>query len=45
MLWVETVAERVADDVVRHYSTVPGARKTSQAIDATRGLEDSLHAS
>jgi hypothetical protein len=45
MLGVEAVAERMADHVVGHHPTMPGAGKTSQAVVATRCLEDSLHAS
>src|SRR5262249_50188821 len=45
MLGVEAVAERMADHVVGHHPTMPGASKTAQAVVATRRLEDSLHAS
>jgi hypothetical protein len=45
MLGVEAVAERMGDHVVGHHPTVPGVGKTAQAVDATRRLEDSLHAS
>jgi hypothetical protein len=45
MLGVEAVAERVADHVVGHHPTMPGAGKTAQAVVATRRLENSLHAS
>jgi hypothetical protein len=45
MLGVEAVAERMADHVVGYHPTVPGGGKTSQAVVATRCLEDSLHAS
>src|ERR1035438_8968420 len=45
MLEVEAVAERMGDHVVSHHPTVPGVGKTAQAVDATRRLEDSLHAS
>jgi hypothetical protein len=38
------VAERMGDHVVGHYPTMPGAGKTSQAVVATRCLEDSSHA-
>jgi len=45
MLGVEAVAERMADHVVGHHPTMPGAGKTAQAVHSTRRLEDSLHAS
>src|SRR5882724_8866757 len=45
MLGVEAVAERMADHVVGHHPTMPGAGKTTQAVVATGGLENSLHAS
>src|SRR4029077_3805329 len=45
MLGVEAVAERMADHVVGHHPTMPGAGKTAQAVVATRRLENSLHAS
>src|ERR1700674_5388749 len=45
MLGVEAVAERMADHVVSHHPTMPGAGKTAQAVVATRRLENSLHAS
>jgi hypothetical protein len=45
MLGVEAVAERMADHVVGHHPTMPGAGKTAQTVHSTRGLEDSLHAS
>ena len=45
MLGVEAVAEGMADHVVGHHPTMPGAGKTSQAVIATRCLENSLHAS
>jgi hypothetical protein len=44
MLGMEPVAERMADDFVGHHSTMPGSRKTAQAVDAARRLEDSAHA-
>src|SRR5262249_29524267 len=45
MLGMETVAERMADYFVRHHPTMPCSGKTAQAVDATRCLEDSAHAS
>jgi hypothetical protein len=45
MLGVEAVAERMSDHAVGHHPTVPGVGKTAKAVDATRRLEDSLHAS
>ena len=45
MLGVKPVAERMADHVVSHHPTMPGAGKTAQAVASTRRLEDSLHAS
>jgi hypothetical protein len=45
MLGMETVAKRMADDFVGHHSTMPGSRKTAQAVDAAGCLEDSAHAS
>src|ERR1700722_17127592 len=45
MLWVKTVAERMGDHLVRHHPTVPGVGKSSQAVDATHRVEESLHAS
>ena len=45
MLGVKAMAERMADHVVGHHPTMPGAGKTAQAVHSTRGLEDSLHAS
>lgn len=45
VLGVEAVAERMADHVVGHHPTMPGGGKTSQAVGATRRLEDSLHTS
>jgi hypothetical protein len=45
MLRMETVAERMADYFVRHHPTMPGTRKTAQAFDPARCLEDSPHAS
>ena len=45
MLGVEAVAERMADHVVGHHPTMPGAGKAAQAVVATRRLENSLHAS
>src|SRR6202051_3642910 len=45
MVGVEAVAERMGDHVVGHHPAVPGVGKTAQAGDATRRLEDSLHAS
>ncbi len=44
MLGVEAVAERMADNLVGHYATMPSCGETLQAIVATRCLEDSLHA-
>ena len=35
----------MGDHVVGHHPTMPGVRKTAQAVVATRRLEDSLHAS
>jgi hypothetical protein len=35
----------MADHVVSHHPTMPGAGKTSQAVVTTRCLKDSLHAS
>ena len=43
MLGVEAVAERMADHVVGHHPTMPGARKTEHAVHSTRRLEDRLH--
>src|SRR5215472_401638 len=43
MLGVEAVAERMADHVVGHHPTMPGAGKTEHAVHSTRGLEDRLH--
>src|SRR5712672_1336835 len=45
MLGVEAVAEGMADHVVGHHPTMPGAGKTAQAVVAARRLENSLHAS
>jgi hypothetical protein len=45
MLWVEPVAERMADHVVGHHPTMPGAGKAAQAVASTRRLEHSLHVS
>jgi hypothetical protein len=45
MLGMEAVAERMADHVVGHHSTMPGAGKTAQAVASTRRLEDSVHGS
>jgi hypothetical protein len=45
VLGVETVAERMADHVVGYHPTMPGVGTTSQAVVATRCLEDSLHSS
>src|ERR1700674_4639190 len=45
MLGVEAVAERMADHIVGHHPTMPGAGKTAQAVVATRRLENSLNAS
>jgi hypothetical protein len=44
-LWVEAVAECMADHVVGHHPTMPGVGKAAQAVVATRRFEDSLHAS
>jgi hypothetical protein len=41
MLGVEAVTERMADHVVGHHPTMPGAGKTAQAVVATRRLENS----
>ena len=38
------MAERMADHIVGHHPTMPGAGKTAQAVAATRRLENSLHA-
>jgi len=45
MLGVKAMAERMADHVVGHHPTMPGAGKTAQAVHSTRRLENSLHAS
>jgi hypothetical protein len=45
MLGVEAVAERMADYIVGHHPTMPGAGKAAQTVVATRRLENSLHAS
>ena len=45
MLGVEAVAERMADHVVGHHPTMPGAGKTLQSVVATRRFENSLHTS
>jgi hypothetical protein len=45
MLRVEAVAERVGDHLVGHHPMMPSVGKTSQALIATRRLEDGLHAS
>ena len=45
MLGMKPVAERMADHVVGHHTTMPGAGKTAQAVASTRRLEDSLHGS
>ena len=45
MVGVEAVAERMGDHFVGHHPAVRGVGKTAQAGDATRCLEDSLHAS
>jgi hypothetical protein len=45
MLWMETVAGRMADYLAGHHPTMPGSGKTAQAVDAARCLEDSAHAS
>jgi Family of unknown function (DUF6603) len=42
---VEAVAERMADHVVGHHPTMPGAAKTTHAVASNRRLEDRLHAS
>jgi hypothetical protein len=39
------VAERMADHVVGHHSTMPGVGNTAQGVLATRRLKDSLHGS
>lgn len=41
---METVAERVADHLVRHHPGVPGGGQAEQALVATCGLVDGLHA-
>jgi hypothetical protein len=43
MLGVEAMAERMGHNVVGHHPLMPGASKTTQAVVATRCLEDSLH--
>ena len=45
MLWVEAVAERMADHVVGYHPAMPGEGKATKSIDSTRSLEDSFHAS
>jgi hypothetical protein len=45
MLRVKTVAERMGDNLVRHHATVPGVGKAAQAVNPTRRVEESLHAS
>jgi hypothetical protein len=40
---VEAVAERMADYVVGHHPTMPGAGKTEHAVHSTRRREDRLH--
>jgi hypothetical protein len=43
MLRMEAMAERMGHDVVGHHPFMPGVSKTSQAVPATRCLEDRLH--
>ena len=45
MLGVEAVAERMADHLIGHHPTMPGAGEMAQAVVATGRLKDSLHAS
>jgi hypothetical protein len=45
MVGMEAVTERMGDHVVGHHPAVPGVGKIAQTGDATRRLEDSLHAS
>jgi len=45
MLRVKTVAERMGDNLVRHHATVPRIGKSAQAVNATHGVEESLHVS
>jgi hypothetical protein len=45
MLGVEAVAERMGDNLVGHYPTMPSVSKTAQALITTRCLEDCLHSS
>ena len=42
MVWVETVTERVPDDVVRNHPGVPRAREAQQTLVTTRGVVNSL---
>jgi hypothetical protein len=42
---METVTERMADYFVGHHATMPGSRKTAQAVDAACCLEHRAHAS
>jgi hypothetical protein len=43
MLRVESVAERMGDDLVCHDPTMPRVGKTAKTVVTTRRLEDSLH--
>lgn len=43
MLRVETVAEGVADHLIRHYTTMPGIGKAADSLVAAGCFEDSLH--
>ena len=43
MLRVEAMTEGVGHNVVGHHPLMPGVSKTTQAVLATRCLEDSLH--
>jgi hypothetical protein len=44
MLGMKSVAERMAGHLVGHHPAMPGSGKTLQSVDATRRLEDRLHA-